>query len=173
MVNYLSAFLLWWYSNNLKRQPFIGNFTVAVLTGLSIVVVDLLYHANDPMIFVYALFAFSITLIREIIKDIEDLKGDNTFGCETLPIIWGIRRTKVLIYLIMILFSIVVILFHELLTLPIYYFGIFLFIPFLGLLWQLIRADTRKDFSRLSIFCKIIMVLGIFSMILVDKPLLS
>lgn len=170
VVNFLCAFLLWWYSNSLKRQPFVGNFSVAVLTGMSIVVVDVLYRANDPMVYVYALFAFSITLIREIIKDMEDLKGDNTFGCKTLPIVWGIRGTKVFAYLIMILFVIIVFLFHSLFTLPLYFFGFFLLIPFMALIWKLIRADTRKDFSNLSTFCKVIMVLGILSMGLIDKP---
>src|SRR5687767_10908909 len=74
-INTFSVFLLWLYSNSLKRLPFVGNFTVAFLTGLSVIMVDVLYHANNPLIAVYASFAFFMTLIREIIKDMEDLKG--------------------------------------------------------------------------------------------------
>lgn len=165
IINFASAFLLWWYSNDLKRQPFIGNFVVALLTGASIIMVDALYHSGNPLIIIYASFAFFMTLIREIIKDMEDLKGDNTFGCRTLPIIWGLRKTKFLIYLIMIIFVADVMLLNFFyVSLPLKYLLLFLFVPWLWLLFQLIRADTRKDFAWLSNFCKMIMLLGVLSM---------
>jgi 4-hydroxybenzoate polyprenyltransferase len=165
VVNFVSAFLLWWYSNDLKRQPFIGNAVVAVLTALSIVIVDALYLTGNSMIFIYATFAFFITLIREIIKDMEDLKGDDTFGCKTLPIIWGLRKTKQALYFILLIFCLTVVVINFFyVKLPLYYFVIFLFLPLLLLLATLIRADTKKDFAWLSTFCKIIMLLGVFSM---------
>ena len=164
-VNILSVFLLWLYSNSLKRLPFIGNFTVAVLTGLAVLVVDLFYGTNNSLVVIYALFAFFMTLVREIIKDMEDLKGDNSFGCKTLPIIWGIRKTKFLLYIILVSFTAVVIVLNQLYkALPFKYHLIFLFVPLLWLLYRLIRADMKKDFTRLSIFCKVIMMLGILSM---------
>jgi 4-hydroxybenzoate polyprenyltransferase len=109
-----------------------------------------------------------MTLVREIIKDMEDLKGDNTFGCKTLPIVWGLRRTKFLIYFILAVFAVaVVILNHFFKALPLAYYVIFLFIPLLLMLYRLIRADTKRDFSVLSSFCKVIMLLGILSMVLI------
>jgi 4-hydroxybenzoate polyprenyltransferase len=164
-LNVLSAFLLWLYSNNLKRLPFIGNFSVAFLTGMSVWIVDLLYRHGSALIVIYASFAFFMTLVREIIKDMEDLKGDNTFGCRTLPIVWGLRRTKFVIYFILAVFALTVILINQFYkALPLEYFLIFLFIPLLILLYRLIRADTTRDFAALSTFCKIIMLLGILSM---------
>lgn len=164
-LNVLSAFLLWLYSNNLKRLPFIGNFSVAFLTGLSVWIVDLLYRHGSALIVIYASFAFFMTLVREIIKDMEDLKGDNTFGCRTLPIVWGLRRTKFVIYFVLAVFALTVILINQFYkALPLQYFLIFLFIPLLILLYRLIRADTTRDFAALSTFCKIIMLLGILSM---------
>jgi len=164
-VNVLSVFLLWLYSNNLKRLPFIGNLTVAILTGASIYVVDILYRTNDPLVIIYGLFAFFMTLVREIIKDMEDLKGDNTFGCKTLPIVWGIRKTKMIIYIILSIFSVTVIVLNQLYeALPFRYYLILLFIPLLWLVLSLIRADMKKDFSWLSTFCKVIMLLGILTM---------
>lgn len=164
-INFASVFFLWWYSNDLKRQPFIGNLVVAMLTGMSILIVDALYRTGNTLIFIYASFAFFITLIREIIKDMEDLKGDNTFGCKTLPIIWGLRKTKFLIYLIILVFSIIVILLNLFfVNLPISFFVFFLFLPLLWLLYILIRADTKKDFAMLSNFCKMILLLGVLSM---------
>lgn len=164
-VNLVTVFLLWLYSNNLKRLPFIGNFVVAFLTGLSIFIVDLYYHTGSALIIIYASFAFFMTLVREIIKDMEDLKGDVTFGCKTLPIMLGLRRTKFVIYLILFLFSAtVVILNYFYQVMPLQYYAIFLFVPLLWLLYRLIRADTIRDFARISAFCKVIMLMGILSM---------
>jgi 4-hydroxybenzoate polyprenyltransferase len=165
LINFVSAFLLWWYSNDLKRQPFIGNLVVSLLTALAIVIVDALYRTGNFLIFIYGSFAFFMTMIREIIKDMEDLKGDDTFGCKTLPIIWGVRKTKFLIYFIMLVFVLTVIALNTfLVNLPVRYFFIFLFLPMLWLLFSLIRADTKKDFAWLSGFCKVILLLGVLSM---------
>jgi 4-hydroxybenzoate polyprenyltransferase len=165
VVNAFSVFLLWFYSNYLKRLPFVGNFAVAALTGFSILVIDLLYRADNPLIYIYASFAFFMTLIREIIKDIEDLKGDNSFGCKTLPILIGIRKTKTVIYFILTLFGVIVVVlnyFYK--ALPFSYYMLFLFGPLVFLLLRLARADMKKDFAFLSSFCKVIMLLGIISM---------
>lgn len=164
-VNFASATLLWWYSNNLKRQPFIGNFVVALLTGIAIWLVDSLYKTGHMLIITYASFAFFMTLVREIIKDMEDLKGDQTFGCKTLPIVWGMRKTKYFIYGILGIFLLTVVVinfYYE--NLPVNYFILFLFVPVIWFLVRLIRADTKKDFAWLADFCKIILLLGIFSM---------
>jgi 4-hydroxybenzoate polyprenyltransferase len=168
-VNFASATVLWWYSNSLKRQPFIGNFVVALLTGIAIWLVDSLYKTGNILIIIYASFAFFMTLIREIIKDMEDLKGDNTFGCQTLPIVWGMRKTKYMIYAILGVFFITLMLLNlSYGNLPLKYFFLFLFFPLLWFLFRLIDADTKKDFAWLSSFCKIILLLGIFSMAFID-----
>lgn len=167
VINFLSAFLLWWYSNNLKRLPFVGNFSIGFLTSLSIFIVALLYIADASLIIVYSLFAFFMTLVREVIKDMEDLKGDITFGCKTLPIVWGFRKTKQFLYVIILLFAGTVILADLIYkVLPGVYLSIFLFVPLLWLVARLYSADTVKDFNRLSSFCKVIMLLGILSMAL-------
>jgi len=165
VINFFSAFLLWWYSNNLKRQPFIGNFVVALLTGTSVYLINILYHTQQPMVVIYSIFAFGMTLIREIVKDMEDLKGDNTFGCKTLPIVWGNRKTKFLIYFLMAaLFAAVVYINESYKQLPLLYFATFLFLPLLFLFSRLVRADTKKDFYYMSQWCKVIILLGIMSM---------
>jgi 4-hydroxybenzoate polyprenyltransferase len=164
VINFFSATLLWWYSNSLKRLPFVGNFSVALLTGLSIVIVNVLYHVNRVEVIIYSLFAFFLTLIRELIKDMEDLKGDNSFGCKTLPILWGIRKSKYWVYGELAVFAVTVLIINEhYVLLPKYYFFIFLFIPLVLFLMRLIRADTVKDFHDLSQFCKLILLLGILS----------
>lgn len=164
-VNFACAGVLWFYSNTLKRQPFVGNFVVALLTGVAIWLVDSLYKTGHMLIICYACFAFFITLIREIIKDMEDLKGDETFGCKTLPIVWGIRRTKYFIYGILIVFLIMVMLINFFIEdLPLRYFFVFLFVPMMWFVVRLTGADTKRDFTWLSSFCKLILLLGILSM---------
>jgi 4-hydroxybenzoate polyprenyltransferase len=165
LINLFSAFMLWLYSNALKRLPLIGNFVVALLTCISVFVVNVLFSPVLVLVGIYSLFAFFMTLVREIIKDLEDLKGDDTFGCKTLPIVWGIRRTKFFTYFLLLLFAVLVLALHQWVSpLPMMFFAWFLFLPMMALLAWLIRADTRKDFYRLSQFCKIIMLAGILSM---------
>jgi len=169
LIHILSSFILWWYSNSLKRQPFVGNFMVALLTGLSIILINVLYDLTNSFVIIYSLFAFFMTLVREIIKDMEDLKGDNTFGCKTLPIIWGIRKTKVVVYFLLTLFSLIVVLINTIYTqMPFYYFLVFLFVPLSIFLFGFMRADTKRDFYILSQWCKVIMVLGVISMAFVN-----
>ncbi len=166
-ISFFAGFLLWLYSNQLKRLPFIGNFIVALLTGVSVWMVNLLFPPAREAILVYAVFAFYLTLIREIIKDMEDLKGDNTFGCRTLPIVWGLRGTKLFLYLIIVLFCSTVAGIHLIVTpLPVPFFVGVLFVPLGILVAWLIRADTRRDYYRLSQLSKLIMLGGIFSMAL-------
>lgn len=166
-VLFFSAFLLWLYSNQLKRLPLVGNAVVALLTALTLEIVAVLYNTHPPLVTVYASFAFFMTLVREIIKDMEDWRGDATFGCKTLPIVWGLPKTRRFIYLLLALFFSTVVVFHFLFdALPGYYFAL-LSVPLAALIYRLGRADTVADFRRLSLLCKVIMLLGIFSMVFV------
>ncbi len=167
IIHLVSAFLLWLYSNLLKRLPFIGNFIIAMLSGLAISVVAIYYDTSYLLVNSYALFAFSISLVREIIKDMEDLRGDATFGCKTLPIIWGIARTKNLLYLMIVLFTCMLFFVSIVLgnwLLVIYFLT--LLIPIGFFVVRLVKADTQHEFSYLSSLCKFIMLGGILSMVL-------
>lgn len=165
-IHFISAFLLWIYSNLLKRLPFIGNLIVSFLSGLSIAVIGLYFKEHQLLVYIYAIFAFSINLIREVIKDMEDWKGDATFGCKTLPIIWGIRKTKLFLYVLITAFYFLLFYLAQFLDNHIlyYYFsGITLFI--IHFVYLLIKADTKKAFHQLSNYCKLIMLSGIISML--------
>ncbi|WP_373497240.1 geranylgeranylglycerol-phosphate geranylgeranyltransferase [Aquiflexum sp.] len=165
VINFVTAFLLWWYSNSLKRLPFIGNFTVALLTGLSIWVIGYYYQKSELLVLTYAIFAFFLNLIREIIKDIEDRQGDRKHGCRTLPIVIGFRNTKRVIFLIAICFvcAILVVTFKiNNLHLFIYFGG--LSILFFVFMYKIYVADRKVHFSQLSILSKLLMLTGIISM---------
>lgn len=166
LVDVVSVSLLWFYSANLKRQPVIGNVVISLLTALSLLVLAVYYRQNADMLLIYALFSFGISLVREIIKDMQDIRGDARFGCRTLPIIWGLRRTKYLLYVligsfIMTLFLIADALNNRKLEL----IFLLLLIPITYLTYRLVYADKRRDFGYLSNLCKIIMLIGILSMI--------
>ncbi|WP_422360684.1 geranylgeranylglycerol-phosphate geranylgeranyltransferase [Reichenbachiella sp.] len=165
VINLTCAFLLWWYSNQLKRLPFIGNFVVALLTGSTLLVLLVYYRSLDLLTMVYALFAFGITLIREIIKDIEDMEGDANYDGLTLPVVLGLRKTKIILFVIIIPFfsSLVVFLLRVQNEFLLYYFGI-LTIPFIHFLYKLSSADAKKNFSYLSGYCKWLIIAGILSM---------
>ena len=167
MVNFTTAVLLWFYSNQLKRMVLIGNLVVAILTALSIYIIAFYFDPRNTLIIAYSLFAFFFTLIREIIKDMEDLKGDENFGCKTLPIVYGIRKAKNVIYLLSILFLTGLCwLFYGLIGMEMALLSLSLVIPLSILFYKLMKADTIAEFNFLSNYCKFVMLLGIISMAL-------
>ena len=157
---------LWFYSNALKRLPLIGNFSIAVLTSISLYLPALAFPPAKNALLLFCLFAFWISLIREIIKDMEDMRGDARHGCKTLPIIWGIRKTKVLLYIIGFLFIITFA--GASFWLPkLWIFSAFLLsLPLTYLFMELRKADTAGAFNRLSLVCKWIMLAGMASIFL-------
>ena len=166
LINVFSITLLWFYSERYKRLPFIGNFIVALLTGMTLLILTVHYPSNRKLVFIYAVFSFFISMIREIVKDMEDIRGDEAHGCRTLPIIWGIRRTKTFLYIWIALFIIALFIMGSTLrnaTLTSLF--MLLLIPLFWLVYKLMRSDTRKDFKLLSNLCKVIMIFGLMTML--------
>ncbi len=169
-INIVAAFLLWIYSNLLKRLPLWGNLVVSFLTGLSVYIVYFLYYNNLQLILMYAVFAFFISLIREIVKDLEDIEGDESFGCKTLPIAIGTAATKKIIYVITVIFLGVVFIVIKDWSIFLPFFIILSII--LGFLCiKIYKADKKNDFSKISGLAKLIMLVGILSMVLIKTPL--
>ncbi len=168
IINFLAISLLWFYSERFKRKAFIGNFLVAALTAISLLILGIYYRINIEFILIYSIFAFFISLIREIIKDIEDIRGDSKYNCQTLPIIWGVRKTKILIYILIGVFYLLLLSIAFGIQNP---YLLLLFgasaIPFVWLSYKIYLADKKRDFTLLSRVCKIIMMIGISSMVFV------
>jgi len=166
LLDVVSVSLLWFYSAWLKREPFIGNVVIALLTAFSLLVLAVYYRKNAEIILIYALFSFGISLVREIIKDMQDIRGDARFGCRTLPIIWGLRRTKYLLYVLIASFIMTLFLIaNDLGNQHLSIIFLLLLIPITWLTYRLVYADKRRDFGYLSNLCKVIMLIGIASMI--------
>ena len=157
-------FLLWLYSNQLKRLPLVGNLSIAVLTGMTLVLVAEYFQERTFIIACYAVFAAFITLIREIIKDVEDRKGDERFGCRTIPIVYGVAKTKNFLFVIMIIFIITVFILLQNISLVL---PIVLLLTLTVLAFGIAKADTVKAFCNLSTLTKVIMLLGVISMMFI------
>ena len=178
-IQFLSIFLLTIYSSTFKRKLIIGNLMIATLTALTVLSVGIYepgfqtympgkYHVK--LLWVYTFFAFIITWIREIVKDIEDVKGDSSLNCRTVPLVWGINSAKtfihVLLFILMILILAVVLNFrtHSLLVI---HFTALVFFPLIGVVFQLKTAKTAVQFHRTSSIIKWITLTGIISMIFI------
>ncbi|MES2794465.1 MAG: geranylgeranylglycerol-phosphate geranylgeranyltransferase [Bacteroidota bacterium] len=162
-----SIIILWWYSYYLKKQPFLGNLIVSIYTAIPFLVIAYYFQTENNSLYLYCYFAFFISLIREIVKDIEDMEGDKIANCRTIPIILGIEKTKAIVQILFLAF---VVSFFYLLFLKIH-FPILITLIFLGLFIQfqlkLRLSVSIADFHFLSTFLKIIMFFGVISMIFV------
>ncbi|MDZ7896728.1 MAG: geranylgeranylglycerol-phosphate geranylgeranyltransferase [Arcicella sp.] len=168
LVNLTAVFCLWIYANHLKKIAFWGNLMVAILTGFSLLILAVYYPGHQREVWIYAIFSFFITLIREIIKDMEDVKGDEKHGCRTLPIIWGIARTKLLVYVLIASFiATLFILTTQLPNQRIAYIFLMMMLPTGFFTYKLVYADKPKDFDFLSNVCKVIMLIGVLTMMFV------
>ncbi|WP_347157274.1 geranylgeranylglycerol-phosphate geranylgeranyltransferase [Pontibacter chitinilyticus] len=169
LINLGAVLLLWGYSARLKKLLLIGNSAIALLAASMLLVVAVYNHSLNKITLSYAFFAFLISLIREIIKDMEDVKGDASFDCRTLPIVVGLRKTKLVLYPLLALFLafLLVVVFHPATNLLFDgYMLVFVLLPSIWLLLLLVRADRRRDFTFLSNLNKVIMLMGILSMLL-------
>ncbi len=174
--------LLFIYSISLKKKFLIGNIIISLLTAWVILVVtwcenyNIIYSTNSLGInkilretFLFAGFAFIISLIREVVKDMEDIEGDRRYGCKTMPIIWGINATKVFVAVwLIVLIAVLVIAqayaVHLHWWLSIGYCTLLIIIPLLVIFRRLFTAKTAEDFHSLSSLIKLVMLTGILSM---------
>ena len=142
-----------------------GNFSIASLTALSILILIFVYPVSFTGIWMYSTFAFLITLIRESVKDMEDLTGDKTYGRRTIPVVLGIARTKIYTgMLILILIAAIWLAYFLYQPMPVPVILGLIMLPLAIFTFLLIKADTILEFTRLSRLAKLLMVLGIISM---------
>jgi 4-hydroxybenzoate polyprenyltransferase len=158
-----SVALLWLYSVWLKRTPLMGNLAVAFLSGLSVFIPALIYTEHQKKVFVFAVFAFLMSLVREVVKDMEDWHGDQKEGCRTLPIAVGFVKTKWFLHSVNLVF--ILAMFSLGLAWKEQFFwllsGLLVWVAWFS--WKLHLADTKASFTMLSLWCKVVMLMGIAS----------
>lgn len=183
-LNLLAIAGLWFYSTTFKKKLLIGNVLISLLTAWVILVITVAEFnlnrsaATNTFIisrlmrvsFLYAGFAFTISLIREVVKDMEDILGDIKYGCQTMPIVWGIPVSKVFagVWLVVLTGTVAVLQIYVLQLgwwISAIYCVLLLIIPLIWILDKLYKAQVAADFNRLSSAIKIVMLTGIVSMV--------
>jgi 4-hydroxybenzoate polyprenyltransferase len=191
LIFVLTAYLLYAYSRKYKRNPFIGNFIVATLSSFTLFMVWLFeYFAIQlenidfeylnaavllisKIVLAYVLFAFLVSLIRELIKDVEDIEGDSQINCRTIPVLLGANKSKLIIGFLILLGIVFmsyaqIILWQNSLQLIFWYFMFSVQPLFIYLFIYLAKAKTKKQFHYLSILTKVIMLIGILSIFFIQ-----
>ncbi|MEO6812982.1 MAG: geranylgeranylglycerol-phosphate geranylgeranyltransferase [Ginsengibacter sp.] len=181
VFNVLAIFVLLFYSTTFKKKLLVGNILISLLTAWVILVLtlaeyrfrispsDIVWQRLLKLSFIYAGFAFIISLVREVIKDIEDMEGDLKFGCTTMPIVWGLQVSKVFAGVwIVVLAGLISIIQIYVIQFGWWYSALYSFIiiviPLLWVLRKLYEANTPSQFHQLSFVVKMIMLAGILSM---------
>lgn len=188
-LNGLIAFLLYLYAIDFKGRPLLGNVLVSFFSAILVTYpafFDIIpatrpenAEAQSGAIYImvgYAGFAFITSLIREIIKDMEDQEGDQSQGYNTLPIAVGERITKGIVVILLAAVLLVSLFFLSLLVeqdpIPATYVGMLCLWPLI-IATRLMVAKSPKDYHRLSSYMKIFMLLGLFSMVVFTLSVLQ
>ena len=188
IINIVCTLLLWVYSTTFKKKLLSGNIIISLLTAWTILVlyfavniINLAPIAKESTIntavrhifkyaALYAGFAFIISLIREVIKDIEDVEGDEKYNCKTMPIVWGIPSSKVFaaVWIIVLIGALAIVQFYVL-QLGWWFSAIYCLLliiaPLIWILKKLYEAQTSQHYHKLSSTVKLVMLSGILSMI--------
>jgi 4-hydroxybenzoate polyprenyltransferase len=167
-IHVFSAGALWTYSVGIKKVLLLSTLTISFLTCLTILLVMVYFRDFSLVAVAYALFGCVVVFIRETLKDIISAKGERIFGVQSVPIVWGIRGAKLLIFLACI--AGISILFYYLWSVPnwtVRYYFIAVLVIALWFFYKLIKADKKDDFRKMKIFTDFIIVSGLASMILV------
>lgn len=166
-------FGIWIYSHKIKRIAFLGNVVSALLAITPFFAIFVYYKNFETVIFVHALFLYLLILAREMIKDVESLPGDIAQGYRTFPILYGIQTSKwwiTGIVLMTLIPALLLIINFDVGWMVLYFGGSILFlILFIVLLW---KSQTTIHFLWLHNILKLIIVVGVFSILLIDVDLL-
>ena len=181
----LIAATLYFYAINWKQMLLIGNFIVALLLSFSVIIIGIfdlfsvVNQSNQPLmanlfsiLIDYAVFAFMINFIREIVKDLEDVNGDYNQGMRTLPITLGISRTAKVVSILSFIPVCAILLYINNYLMPLLFVTIYMLLFVVGpLLYFSIKiwsASSQKEFHVLSLLLKWILLFGILSILVIS-----
>tara|TARA_R110000850_G_scaffold254614_1_gene380201 strand:- start:87268 stop:88179 length:912 start_codon:yes stop_codon:yes gene_type:complete len=166
-------FFIWFYSHKLKKYPFIGNLTASVLAITPFFAVFIYYQNFALVIFVHATFLFLIISMRELVKDLENIKGDLVLNYKTIPVVYGEQFSKRILTFLSIITLIPIYLLltrFEIGYMDFYFLGAVLLLGvFLFYLWY---SSQKLDYIILHTILKFIIVVGTLSIVLLDVDFL-
>lgn len=166
----LFIFFLWLYSHKLKKYPFIGTLVASILAITPFFAVFVYYHNFDMVIFVHATFLFLIISIRELTKDLENLKGDLTQDYHTIPVVYGVKFSKIILSLLVALTLIptLILISNKFEIGYMHYYFLLSFILMIIFLFFLWKSSSKLQYTLLHNLLKLIIVIGVFSILLID-----
>lgn len=188
IVNVLCTLLLWFYSTTFKKKLLAGNIIISLLTAWTIMVLYFAtgntFHFLSPPVpglskamnhifkfaVLYAGFAFIISLIREVVKDIEDMEGDAKYNCKTMPLVWGVPSSKVFVgvWLVVLIGALIILQFYAFQLgwwVTGFYCFLMVLLPLVWILLKLYIAQNTRQYHQLSSLIKLVMLSGILSML--------
>ena len=191
--------LLWFYSASYKRQLLIGNIVVAFASALvplliAIINADYLAHlygealAYTPIVgqlYVwlggFAIFAFLMTLVREMVKDIEDREGDCEMECRTIPIVWGVKTTKIIVTILLLAIAALIVYIawavlpfpHSWQSFSTRYVVFGLLVPIACIITLLWASTNQVEIRRTQLVLKFMMFMGVMYSFVIYQNLLA
>ncbi len=177
-----ATILLWAYSAYLKKQPLTGNIIVSIFAALVVYIVWLGQSVNIPtgvdvrfphhIVVMFTGFAFFTTLLREIVKDAEDLSGDTLHGALTLPAVIGIKNSKfVCIIINMLLISAIsywlFLMSDSISHFTIWYMIIVVLTPLGAVIWFIVNANGQKQWHFISQYIKVVILAGTLFLVMI------
>ena len=169
----LYIFVLWFYSHKLKKYPIVGNITASLLVLLPFFGMLMHFQNFSWGIFAHGFYLYLILLIREFVKDLENLKGDFANNYQTVPVRFGARVSKFLITFLVfvtLLPAYALIAYYEVGYMQFYFYvSSGLLLAFLIFLYQ---SATQTEYKKLHILLKLIILLGVLSIVLIDPTVI-
>ena len=166
-------FLIWFYSHKLKKIVIIGNLTASFLAVLPFFAILLYYKNLYPQIFAHATFLFLLLLIREMIKDLENIKGDVANNYQTIPVLFGENFSKKIISVLTV--STVIPIYFLIEIFEVGYMDIYFYVSLIVLIFfiqKLWKSVTKTDYLMLHNILKFLVVSGVFCIVLIEPEVL-
>lgn len=165
----LYIFAIWFYSHRLKKQPMTGNIVSAILTVTPFFAIFIYYQNFELVVFAHAIFLFLLVSMRELVKDLENIKGDLALNYRTVPVVYGEKISKLMLTVVAFLtiVSAFILIFYFKIGHMFYFFylSVLLLLIFLILLW---KSNKKTHYLLLHNILKFIIVAGVFSILLID-----
>jgi len=166
-------FAIWFYSHKIKKRPIIGNLISAILTITPFFAIFLYYKNYSGLIFVFGFYLFLVLSMRELVKDLENLKGDLTLNYKTIPVVYGEKIAKIMVVILVtinILVTWYLVSTYDLGKMDyFFYVSISLLSVVVAFLFS---AQHQQQYMRIHILLKLLVLLGVFSIILLNPSLI-
>ena len=167
-------FGIWFYSHKLKKIPLIGNLSATILAIMPFFAIFVYYRNFENVVFVHALFLFLVIFMREMVKDLENIKGDIASGYNTIPIIYGEKTSKIILFAISIACISTAIILIKLFPLGhMNYFFWFVIVALLLFIFLVYNAIQKKEYMILHNILKLIIILGVLNIPLINPSIFT